>query len=250
MIPEVYNKYDDIFENEKLKEIDTLTHCLKEEMREMKNIKTKKLNNFFKYCGIFVIKNKEIPIQETWGTGYKLNKSGFKQTHGYADRHSAYDYYECSYYIRKNDIEIFKPFLENINKEGQQIFNTIVNMSNPKLFKSKRIKLGTLQDYHMKHFYLPSYTKDKINYPINLIIDTHYGINIKIPAFHRGYISSLYCSDAESLKRQMLILEYYDTIKENLNLMINNIKEEYSKFQNDMEQFNKKIAKYELLLNL
>lgn len=239
---EVYKQYDNIFNNRKIRYIKTQICSTNNGKEKLKIIYKKRLSAFSVYCGTFINKN----ICKVSADIHITRKNGIEKFYNWGGEWRSI----VGDWNMEDCIEKCLPF---ISDEGKKVYKKIEKINPEIKFKRKMISVGTIQPHHKKYYYLPSYTNSKKNYPINLIIkEYNSAISISIPAFHRYPIISNYTyqSDAESLKRQMLLIEFYEDIKKHLLPIIKKQKKEIKWIRKNNEKIIQDVAKYEMITNM
>jgi len=215
-------------------------------IEEMNNFLEQKNDQFFKYFKYLLKNDKQTYIQNKIKITYK---NGIQHLWNWDKTWHELSYNNCDI----EDKEIIFNALQNMcNEEGQKILNAIKKIDTHINIKDKRINVGTIQPYHKEYFYLPSYAENRTEYPINLIFKLKYNrLIFKIPAFYRNTIVGDWVgSDAGALKRNMLLIEYYDDIIKNLKEIQTEIQRQYKIFLEKKIKINKMVSKYEILMNI
>ena len=239
---EVYKQYDDLFNNKKIKHIQREFGKINNGIEKLEKTHEERLNKFSLYCGAFIEgndcvldnklrikKDKGIQTFSSWGNCWCSIKGD----------------YNIDYTIKK-----CVPFLSD---EGKEVWKQIESINPTIDIERKMFNVGKVNKYHRQYFYLPSYVKKRIDYPINLIIKKSYGqVALSIPAFHRYPIISKwnFQADAQSLKRQMLLIEFYDDIKKEIIPILKKHKKKLNWIEENNDKVIENLAKYEILTNI
>ena len=239
--PDIYKAYDKVFNNKKTSHINRLLKKAEKYIDRNNSYYEARINAYTGYCTEFLKDKTQIIATDKFRFSYA---KGFERYYEWGNSWEQAD-------ILQYGTSFIKHILNNFTTEGQNIFNDIETFNTGTIISNKRYKLGTIQPYHKQYFYLPSYVQAKKNYPINLIFKNYgHEISINIPAFHRYSINNKWASDAESLKRQMLLVEFYDDIVKHLNDIIKDISKRHKTLASKKRKLLKRIAKYEVLTTI
>jgi len=239
---EVYKQYDDLFTNKKIRHIQRKFNEINNGIEKLETTHEERLKKFSLYCGAFIDDkvckiNAELRIDK---------EKGIEELNIWSQK------WNSIHNEWRTDISIKKcvPFLSD---EGKKVYEEIESI-NPTLFiERKMFNVGKVNKYHRQYYYLPSYVKKRKNYPINLIVKKSYGqVALSIPAFHRYPIISRwnYQADAQSLKRQMLLIEFYDDIKKKVFPIIKENSRKIKWIKENNDKVIEKLAKYEILTKI
>jgi len=239
---EIYKQYDEVFDNKKIKHIKKQFGKVNNTINKLEKTHAERLKQFSIYCGVFIkedicrvsedlriTKEKGIEVKNEWG-----NKNWRSISNDYSI---------------ENTIEKVIPFLSD---EGKQVYKEIESLNPTLLIERKVFNVGGVNKYHKQYFYLPSYVGKRTGYPINLILKKQYSqIALSIPAFHRYPILSKWGnSDAQSLKRQMLLVEFYDGIKKHILPIVKGHIKQLKWIEDNNDKIIERLAKYEVLVKI
>jgi len=241
---EIYKKYDEVFNNKKLNSIKREIRNVNKRQEELDKIYKERIKYFAKYCGAFIDKDeKHLQVSED----RRITKNGGIEEHqSWANK---WEPIWKDFYI-ETQVKKCVPYL---TEEGQEIFKKIETLNTSLQQKRVMVNIGKIKAYHKKYFFLPSYSAGRKDYPINIILKRSYGgVAISIPAFHRFPIISYWenQSDAQSLKREMLMVEFYEDIKKHFFPILKEHMKRIKWIKDNNENIISELAKYEVLAKL
>jgi len=242
--PNIYKAYDEVFNNAKMQEVKKSLNDMTFKIKDIDEYHTKRLTAFMQYCKEFMKDKNAIYKFGDYRLTYE-NSVEEKRYGNTWDKVNDIRYGSSSYTNFIDEIQ------DNLTKEGMEIFHSIQSFDKNIMIPNKRYNVGIIQPYHKEYFRLPSYSDNRTDYPINLILKEFYGkIDISMPAFHRYPIGNDYATDADSLKRQMLLVEYHDEIMIHIKPIKENIDKQYIDLTKNRKELDEITAKYEILINI